>query len=341
MASRSAGWSRAGHGTGAKYEGIDAYGVEEVDAHTATSAIHDGKSRVRMHCTNVAGDNFRVTARLARHQLVVPGAEVRTGLMTMWKRIDLEYRKMDGAHSLPVREMASYFEPCFVQMDPTEELSTPRLDALAPTEEAFDRASSNYVKAPPTGVFAHEHEPGWFLLVAAHRAAANVAAATRTTIYTGPATIEEFRFSDGTRAERLVIDGTLSADPVLVKITEGGKTLGLFAWAKDDNVPRRGQTSIYFSAIDYQSEFEPGTGLISGPGSAYAHTVDRYLQHDLTTPGRTWATPGLGFPSTVQVEVLAGRGGETGGVSPENQHRGKGYFAGRTIIFTKHPSYSG
>jgi len=331
---------RPGHGTGAKYEGLDPYGVEDVDAHTATSSIHDGRSRVRLHCTNVAGDNYRVTARLARHQLVVPGAEAGTGLMTMWKRIDLEYRRMEGAHALPVRDMARYFEPCFVQIDPTQELSTPRLDAIAPTEAAFDVASSNYVKAPPAGVFAHEYEPGWFLLVAAHRAAANVAAATRSTIYTGPATVEEFRFSDGTRAERLVINGSLSADPVAVRFKEGGKTLGMFAWAKDDDTPRRGQTSIYISAIDYQSDFEPGTGVLSGPGGSYERTVDRYPRHDLTTPGRAWTTPGLGFPTTVEIEVLAGRGGETGGVSPENTHRGKGYFAGRTIIFTRAPAYN-
>jgi hypothetical protein len=315
---------RAGHGTGAKYEGLAPYGLEEIDAHTATSSIHDGRSRVRLHCTNVAGDNYRVTARLARHQLVVPGAEAGTGLMTMWKRIDLEYRRMDGAHALPVNDMARFFEPCFVQIDPTAELSTPRLDAIAPTEQAFDLASSNYVKAPPTGVFAHEYEPGWFLLVAAHRAAANTAAATRTSIYTGPATIDEFRFSDGTRAERLVINGSLPADPVLVRITEGGNTLGLFAWAKDDDTPSRGQTSIYISAIDYQSDFEPGTGVISGRGGSYERSNFRYLRHDWNVPQRTWTTPGLGFPSTVEIEVFAGRGGETGGVSPENTHRGKG-----------------
>jgi hypothetical protein len=332
---------RAGHGTGAKYEGIDSYGLEEIDAHTATTAIVGGQSVVRLHCTNVAGDNYRVTARLAHHQLVQPGVEAPTGLMTMWKRIDLEYRCMDGAHSLPVRDMARFFEPCFVQMDPTEELSTPRLDTLSPTDDAaFDLASSNYVKAPPTGVFQHEYEPGWFLLVAAHRAAANVAAATRTTLFTGPGTFDEIRFNDGSRGERVVIDAPLAQAPVAAKLKEGTNELRVFALAKDADTPAPGKTAIYLSAIDYQSDFVPGNGVLEGPGGSYEHRIFRYPRHEWSVPARTWTTPGLGFPTTVEVEIVGGRGGETGGVSPENHHRGKGYFAGRTIIFTKHPSYN-
>jgi len=323
-----------------KYEALDPYGVEDVDANTVTTAIHNGRSRVRMHYTNVGGDNFRVTARLSQHQLVQPGAEDATGLLTVWKRIDLEYRKMVGAHSLPVDGLAPVYEKCFVQLDVTEELSSPRLNSLSPTDATFDVASSKYVKKPPAGVFENESKPGWFLLVAAHRAVASVAAATRTTIFTGPATIDDFAFSDGTRGERLVINGTLSADPVGVRITEGTNKFVVFAWGKDDDTPNPGQTSIYFTPSDYQSDFEPGDGRIHGPGGSYETSNNRYLQHSWNEPANTWTTPGLGFPTNVQIEVIAGRGGETGGVSPTNTTAGREYFAGRTVIFTKHPSYN-
>ncbi len=333
-------WPQPADGNVPKYEGVDPYGAEEVDANTATSAVRDGRSRIRLHCTSVGGDNYRVTAQLWQHQLVVPGASDATGLMTMWKRIDLEYRKMVGAHPLPVDGLPPVYETCFVQLDVTTEQSSPRLDSLSPTDATFDAASSKYVKKPPAGVFVNESKPGWFLLVAAHRAVASVAAATRSTIYTGPATIDEFQFSDGSRAERIVINGALSEDPVAVRVTEGSNRMTFFAYAKDDDTPNPGQTSIYVVASDYQSDFEPGDGRIYGPGGSYETSNDRYLQHSWNTPAKTWTTPGLGFPDDIEIEVIAGRGGETGGVSPTNTVAGREYFAGRTIIFTKHPSYN-
>jgi len=47
--------------------------------------------------------------------------------MTVWKRIDVEYVRMTNALSLPVKKVAPYFEPAFVQMDFTEErIVTPK-----------------------------------------------------------------------------------------------------------------------------------------------------------------------------------------------------------------------
>ncbi|MEX1363335.1 MAG: OmpA family protein [Nannocystaceae bacterium] len=332
----------AAAGTGARYEGLDPYGmVEGDDASTVTTAIVDGVSKVRLHCTNVGGDNFRVRVGLTAHQLVVAGAEDATGLMTMWKRVDVEYRRMDGAHELPVDQVPQYFEPCFVQMDFTSAQPSPRQDYLCTDDDDVSAVSSTYVKAPARGgVFVHENQPGWFLLVAAHRAASDVGGATSSEVYTGPATVEEVSFSDGSRGERVIVDQAIASDVEGVTFVEGSNRLFLPVWAKDDDTPSPGKTTLYLYASDLQSDFEPGTGKISGPDSAYAFQDEYYPRHRYKLPSREWTAPGLGFPVDVEIVVTSPGSYETGGISPANQHGGEDYFAGRTIIFTKHPAYS-
>lgn len=327
--------------SGCAFEALESYGLEEVDdAHVATTAIVDGISKVRLHCTNVAGDNLSVGASLSAHQLVVPESGDSTGLMTMWKRIDVEYRKMEGALDLPVDEVPRYFEPCFVQMDIGEPQSIPRQDFLADTDDQTSDVASNFVKAPPQGVFANESKPGWFLLVAAHRAARDVGTATRTMVYEGPATVDDVHFSDGDRAERIIVDQPIAEDIGGVLLVEGSNELFIPVWAKDEDTPAPGKTALYLYTLDLQSDFEPYDGKISGPRSAYAIRDNYYPRHLMKEPSRQWVAGGLGFPETVQVKVYTKGGYETGGISPSNTHRGTEYFAGRTIIFTGHPGYS-
>ncbi|HET6584285.1 MAG TPA: peptidoglycan-binding protein, partial [Nannocystaceae bacterium] len=326
---------------GAKFEKLDPYGLHETDPSTVDTAIVGGVSKVRLHCTNVGGDNFRVKVGLRAHQLAMPGATDTTGLMTMWKRIDLEYRVMEGADPLPVTSMEPFFAACFVQMDATEPLSSPRIDHLSPLDDTVSDVASQYVKAPPTGVFVNEGKPGWFLLVAAHRAAADVAGVVKKTLFEGTAKVEQFTDGSGKKGERLVVDHAFTEDVGGLKLKEGGKTLGFNVYAKDDDTPSAGKTTLYIVPIDYQGDFVPGDGRIGGPGQggAYDRRKFYYPRHVRTEPGNAWTVGGLGFPAEVEVEVLS-RGAETAGISPDNAKGGKSYFAGRTIVFTKHPKFN-
>ena len=323
-------------GTGAKWEKIDAYGLHDTDDHTADTAIVDGISKVRLHCTNVGGDNFRVRVGLKGHQLVMPGATDETGLMTMWKRVDVEYRVMDGADPLPVDQLPPFFEPCFVQMDVTEPQPSPAVPFMSPLDDNVSDASSQYVKAPPAGVFVHEGKPGWFLLVSALRAAQDVAGIAKKTLFKGPAKIEQFTQSDGTKAERIVVDHVFTEDVGGLRVFENGQKQSFNVYAKEDNKPSAGKSRLYIYPIDYQSDFVPGDGSMD---IAYAKRVFYYPRHQRAAPGPPWATPGFGFPEDVEIEALS-KGSETAGISPDNTKGGKSYFAGRTIVFTKHPHFS-
>jgi hypothetical protein len=329
-------------GTGAKFEALGSFGLEEIDANTASTAIVNGVSKVRLHCTNVGGDNFRVRVGVRAHQLVLPGSEDATGLMTMWKRVDVEYRVMDEAFDLPVDGMAPFFEPCFVQMDVAPRQTVPKVEHLAARDDDVSPAAAQYVKAPPTGVFANEGKPGWFLLVAAHRAARDIATSVRTSLYTGAGKVAEKSYGGGDRGEVIVVDSAIAGDVGGLDIKENGKKQFFPVWRKDENTPSAGKTTLHLYSLDYQSDFVPGTGLIggAGQGGAYDRTDNYYPRHKLSEPGHGWTAGGLGFPEDVEIEVFSKGGFETAGISPSNTHAGQEYFAGRTIIFTKHPTYT-
>jgi len=329
-------------GTGAKFEKLESYGLNETDAHMVDTAIVDGISKVRLHCTNVGGDNFRVRVGLRGHQLVAPGASDETGLMTMWKRVEVEYRRMEEAFALPVAQMPPFFEPCFVQMDVAPEQMSPKIEHMAASRAVLDPVTTAYVKKPPTGVFVNEGKPGWFLLVSAHRATKDVATATKTKLWRGPGKVQTHTFSDGSKAERIVVDTAIVGDVGSLLLHEGGKNAFFPVWAKDDDTPSAGKTALYIQSLDYQSDFVPGDGAIGSPGrgGAYDKTDDYYPRHVFKLPAKQWVAGGMGFPEDVDVEVFTKGGFETAGISPVNVHKGKDHFAGRTIIFSKHPAFS-
>ncbi len=139
-----------------------------------------------------------------------------------------------------------------------------------------------------------------------------------------------------------MIDQAIGEDVSFVIFYDGTKRFYLPVWAKDDDTPSAGKTTLYLYGLDYQSDFVPGTGLIgrAGQGGAYDRTDEYYLQHVYANPAGTWTAGGLGFPDQVEIEVKSPGSLQTGGISPSTNYRGDEYFAGKTIIFSKHHSYS-
>jgi hypothetical protein len=331
-------------GTGAEYEEIDPYAMTPIaGTRQCETIILNNISKVRLHCSNVGGDNFRVKVRIKDNpRLNIVGAD-QTGIMTMWKRIDVEYRKMDGALDLPVSDVPPFFEKAFVQMDFTPPLPTPKKAFLSRTDKDFDSASSRYVKKPPTGVFEHEFKPGWFLLVSAHEAVEEIGTAETQLLYEGPATLKEHSYSGGEHGEVLEITASFAEDVAFVLFDEGDKEVLFSVWRKDDNTPSAGKIRLHLSPNDYQSDFVAGTGdktgLMgdAGEGGAYDRTDNQYPGHTESLPAGTWTVGGYGFGASVNVRVFSPGALATSGVSPSNTFRGKEYFAGRTVIFSMHP----
>src|SRR5262249_35455110 len=62
-------------------------------------------SKVRLHLSDGAGDNFRVTARFKPNATITRSVPFTTGIITMWNRIDLEYCRMASAAEIAVEEL--------------------------------------------------------------------------------------------------------------------------------------------------------------------------------------------------------------------------------------------
>ncbi|MCA9704735.1 MAG: hypothetical protein KDK70_02660 [Myxococcales bacterium] len=153
-------------------------------ATTATEAVDDDgrryhrRSGVRLHCPDVRGDRLVVRATVEGQGYRVLPAQ--TGVMTMWNRIDLEYRKMQTAFHLPVADMPAAFESAFVQLDVHALADVADIDRLPTTQ--FDTFLSQDT------TFQHRGDPGWFCLIAAKLLGAAPAANPRDR-FTGPRTL--------------------------------------------------------------------------------------------------------------------------------------------------------
>ena len=129
---------------------------------TCRTLVKDGVSKVRFHATNVGGDNFKIKAVVWQLLRMIDKGADETGLMTMWKRIDVEYRKMPSALDIPVEKVPPFFAPAFVQMDFTKPLPADDVEFLAPTRNEMDPLASKLVSAPPNGVARAARTMGGF-----------------------------------------------------------------------------------------------------------------------------------------------------------------------------------
>jgi hypothetical protein len=305
--------------------------------------ISGGKSEVRLHCTDAGGDNYRIQATVQPATGLVVTAGDKTGTMTMWKRIDVEHRRMKDAEPIPAKEIAPFFEKQFVQMDVADEQPTKsNAPYVSPTDDGSDYTS--FVDKE----FKKKKKPGWFFVCSAREASAPAGKA-RKSLYEGPATlIEESRplhaptgcenLSSPPKFESVVVPVVLTEAPFAVAFFEGGKQIVWFADKLETDTPKKGQSKIHLDGIDFQSDFEPADGSIK---KAYERRGFYFPRFRYRWPEKVWEKKGYGFPDEVLVNVVSHGASSTGGISPSvTDGKGCDFFAGRTVIFTRHPSYT-
>jgi hypothetical protein len=318
---------------------------EGATIHLCTTSIESGQSRVRLHVSNVAGDNFVVRARLKYAPRMVPASQVQTGVMTVWKRIDVEYVRMENALALPIDKVPSFFEPARVQMDFAKERVIPSKAFL--TELDKDEASACAdLASVGKGEFKNEGKPGWFFLAAAERASSEFfqkpsTGATDPTggRYTGKARVAAVKGASS-NWEKVVVNEVIPGKVAIMKVRDrpDGPHGYMPVWKKE---VVGGQTHLHLVGIDYQSDFEVPTGKDtgrmgdSGKGGAYDKTDMFYPRHRLRLPAGTWDSPGMGFGEDIYIETRPPGSVETTGLSPPVVHLGNEYFAGRLVVFTR------
>lgn len=309
----------AGSKTGAAPDDNDPYHRAQQHPHFAPAnpafPLADGEtpidadthiSKVRFHVSDIAGDNYRIKAQLKTTEPTSTPAFVESGVVTVWRRIQVEYVRMASADELRFDEVTEVFDRAFAQIDVAKKrVVTGRSDiahmgSVQRIHEYATRAG---------GEFTMDGKPGWFFVAAANRFWQPVESKI---LYEGTATAlgDIVQLPDGV---------VLPEDPAAVRIFKPGSVSNSQrSWPADRN------SYITFSALDDKVKIiRHDFYHADDPNTAF-------LLADLGDYGFTKGTEIL-----VQVIGNGDGGGVMAGYSPGGADRNnRHYFGGRVMVFT-------
>jgi hypothetical protein len=220
---------------------------------SAETRIVNGKSRVFFHVTDHGGDNFVVKVSLKRPTSPSLIETDKTGVMTVWKRMEVEYRQMRPDLVLPVDQVQPSYDPAFVEWHFHDEGAAREYEFLEPLPGEISYCSQ-YVNDESVGQFHHRGDGGWVLAVAArNRDTEHSADPQLPPLPSGTGVVQD--------ATRLMVDGggltpdTLIDDLVVIGSGGGGPTL-TFA------VSRNTADQITIVPIEFvHPEYQSGLGV--------------------------------------------------------------------------------
>ncbi|MGK3994728.1 hypothetical protein [Sorangium sp. So ce1024] len=307
------------------WEEVEGFALLDATETSASTAIEGMRSKVRRHMTDIAGDNLIVRAELEADGLEeAPGDE--TGIMTLWRRIDVEHIRMESAPPLPIERVPKHLDPVFTQLDFTEERVIQDRQHLALDAGTLGEAASRFVSE----AFSHAGEPGWFCLIAALEPHP-VPQARGALLFTGMVTIRDA--GEGARRREYVEIPGEHPDASHITFRWGGDAMG-FSVSIVTLLSDPPRTRLWIDPHDIQSEFTAGDGSVA---HAYRHRLfffPRARRRDAA-----WEPPGYGIPTRVEADVRGPGAAYAAGMSPTIDIGPARYFAGRTILFTHHQAW--
>lgn len=317
-----------------------------------------GTARVRLYCPHVAGDRFRVQAGFApsdAYQLF--GAE--TGAMTMWKRIYVDHRAMPTARALPVEKVPDCFDPACIELVFVRGQACQRRNRMVDSEDValVEPEIVRYMDQQ-----LGEMRAGRFQLVAAldscRRAEPQEGDTER---------IDGGRLVDGTH--RVTIEGNDNAGTFSLVRFDAPTTSGDLRARRFKQISLNLGNGLFYSAEVIATQFVEGRTrfwieghdlartFVACDGSVAASSIGtrryfpgRYSPAPLVPSGdhedlTAIAPQAGGYPiadrNNVSAFLIGGGGGTTipDGISPTRRAADRAWFAGRTVVFTRDPSY--
>jgi hypothetical protein len=309
------------------WEEVPGFAVASKTRTEATTAIVGNQSKVVLHCPSTAGDNFVVAAEVqARSTVESFGA--RTGVITMWHRIQLESIRMNSGLPLPTEEVPVPFEAACVELEVAPEITVGDRPFMAPREDALDNECTAYVDS----VFTHKSDPGWFCIISAMEPHP-LPAARGASVFTGRVHLQAS--GSGSRHFEYFEFPGAHPDVDYATLSFGTESVGFSLWSVQvERRPSGPITRCWVEEHDAEPEFTAGDGSI---GHAYA--ISYSYSPRFRKKGALVTAGGYGMPAEVNAEVFIPGAFYTSGISPTVSRGRKEFFAGRTIIFTHHGAY--
>jgi hypothetical protein len=268
---------------------------EEISADYALSGtetkIKDGISKVRFNVTDDGGDNFIVKAKLKIDTGATPCDGDQTGIMTVWKKIDGEYRQMISTNTLPVDQVQAHYDKAFVEWHFHDEGSSDSYEYIAPTPGATAYCEK---WTGGTGQFHHRGDGGWHFVCSARKYATYADADPYGAQTNGAATVQ---------TDYILVDTNANFTPgayaglKIIKINPGATNS--FSFLIDNNTA----TSITVSAFVYT---EPdGTVIRSLHLRSAELGLGTNVTYEIREGGVTGITPGLDANVLVFYQTMA------------------------------------
>jgi len=298
---------------------------EQIDAKYALAGgnetmvdVSDRISKVRFHVSDIAGDNYRVTAEF-RHPSISSSAPFTTGIMTVWDRVEVEYVRMASASELPVDKIAEHYDNACVQVDVSiKRVVTGVSDKpyMGTDDDAAYYACEDYC-TQTYGEFTMEDQKGWFFIAAGNR---YMPPNNARLLYEGDARAfgDRVRLPPGINLDREDEED----DPKYVRIFNAARSAGLPTPKPND--------------YDIHTKFEV---TIESSGDL---VIIKHDFHEVDDPNKPFLLAdlsdyGFALGETIPVQVFTDgdQVSITGGISPGGVDiGGKLYFAGKLLVFT-------
>jgi hypothetical protein len=308
-----------------------------------------GESKVRLHCPDVGGTNLIVQAELNAVPAGVPVIPARTGVMTMWKRLDVEVVRMQGAWQLApakLESIADEYEPAFVQLDfhpETVAANTRRAspDHMAPNDNVVEDRVNAWIRR----VSRHRRHPGWFFLGIAKRAHPPQPGASSPPLFDSDDPGNAWTHGGLGAREFIQVNKPVAANAAVVVFswnhpkTGGGTQRVQLFWIVARQTRTASTTKFELFGHDLSSRF---TGHDSNGSITHAtqSELDFFPVGILNAAGSAVAGQSYNVPvsgaNQARVVVLASNPGETSGISPGPPD----FFAGKTVVFSHHPAFA-
>jgi hypothetical protein len=319
----------AGASAEVAWEQLNEYETEVLSGNIAETDIDvaTGKSGVRLNVSGVGGDNYIVKVSIkVPAQQGEDGEALRTGIMTVWKRIDLEHPHMSSGYELPVNKLNDHFEKAFLEWNPENESLVLSDDMVLNDDGGEYQAELAAYTAQhrvhhQSDPLEHHNSLGWYYMVSALRLNPSDGQSSELIIADDNAVIE-----NATTPFPGVpfIAGTI----LLTEPIPAGKTPSTIFIKRA--LP---QERIGFVFVDYLAG---DRRKLMVRGMNYHPQVDNPNSND-------WKNlADFGFPlnSTVEVDVASAGAVYTAGTAPYYVEGDDIYFTGVTYVF-KHGEEDG
>lgn len=279
------------------------------------TAIVGGVSKVRFNVTDRGGDNFKVKVLLTK-----PNGEVvandGTGVMSVWKRINLEYVKMPSGANLPFDGLPVSYDPAFVTWKVAPVRAVANIDPMFPTITPND-----YVKSiNDDGNFEKTGHVGWFFMASAGNYDAS----------TSQQSVKYIDHSiDGFSTMVQIEDPQIPGRGGLIQLP---RTLGINEIPSDVWIYKEGDDSKYFG-LTFEGFGQDINGNVDR-SKIWVSSV-RYHKPDDVNVNEYYRLDKHGYQigDRIFIDVQSAGSVVTTGISPLIQEDGKLHFQGRTIIF--------